>query len=219
MPTDYNIFPRQIKYLLLFYATYPLLLVLSHLMVLKPIVLGPFATSAAIFILPLSYTICDIVAEVYGYKTAKNLVFVGTLLQLLVGTIIYILLKLPSPQFWKFAQDYKDLLAPQILISLYFAFANYLSAYLNAYLLTKWKFLLKGRFFAIRSIGSSLIGESLFTLLTAITYFHGLYHIEYIVRVIISVVLIKLVYAVLVALPATFLVIFLNTPAPTESKE
>lgn len=201
-----------IQYLMFIYSFYTVIIILSHLLVLKVVGIGVFTCSAAAFILPLSYTLCDIVAEAYGYKDAKRLILISTICQLLYGVLLYALLFLPARHMGENHDAYLETLKLQLFITLHFTLISYVSSYINAYTITKWKIMLKGRYFALRSIGASVVGESLFTFVTVLDHslFLHTFSLNYFTNLFFSVMGLKIVYAIVIALPAAIVVRFLK---------
>ena len=121
---------------------------------------------------PLAYILGDILTEVYGFKTARRVIWTGFAALALTTLVFFVLGVLPPEALWE-AQDgftgtaaYNSILGGMstggiVLASL---LAYLVGEFSNAAILSKVKVLMKGRFYWIRSVGSSLAGHLLDTL-------------------------------------------------------
>lgn len=148
---------------------YKLLLPLSFLLLttsLTTFVLGykvidihGYIYSAAALIIPFRYLIGDIIAEIYGLSEAKKIIWLMILCSIIYSTVCVLTIKLPSPPYWSHQSDYDFVLGNTLKIAAYAAFGVTLGSMLNVFLLSKWKVLLKGKWFLFRSLGASITGE------------------------------------------------------------
>jgi queuosine precursor transporter len=168
-------------------------------------VLGGTFTSPFIFILD------DIVAEIYGYKTARSMIIYAFLAQTVFILICQIILITPYPTFFHEQGSYNYILGPQLLRINISGFIAFITAnLLNSYILSRWKILLKGRKFWLRSIGSSIFAEALYSLLAIMLM--ELHSIPFKDIFIVSSLsfLIKVSYSILFCIPATYIVNYLK---------
>lgn len=109
----------------------------------------------------------DVIAEVYGYKIARQ-IFVTTLLSSFIFALLfYFILYLKSPPNWNGFIHYNFVFSQVPFREIWALFATIISWRINIYLLLKWKFLLAGKYFFLRTIGASLIGTILFIIFAA----------------------------------------------------
>lgn len=168
-------------------------------------VLGGTFTSPFVFILD------DIVAEIYGYKVARSLVICAFLFQALFIIICQIVLLMPCPNFFREQNAYYLILGPQLFRIHMSGFVAFVSAnLLNSYILSRWKILLKGKYFWLRSVGSSVFSEAFYTIV-AISLME-LYSIPLKNILIVTMLsfLIKVSYSILFSFPADYLVNYLK---------
>lgn len=118
-----------------------------------------------IFVFPITFSICDIVGEVYGYAYSRLFIWIGVLAEFAFSIIVIIVSHLPSPEFFNYTEAYQVVFDPTI---------RYVGAGLagllvgeltNVYLLTKWKIFLKGNFFIFRCLLSTAFGQALLTII------------------------------------------------------
>lgn len=122
--------------------------------------------SAASMISPIWFMLGDIIAEAYGYKTSRTLFWSVMLCQILFSLLCYFVIKLPSPSFWHGQLSYDFVTGSLFKTAIFALIGNMIAWRINIYLLLKWKVLMCARYFYLRSLGSSGIGEILFSLLS-----------------------------------------------------
>ncbi|OGK96573.1 MAG: transporter [Candidatus Rokubacteria bacterium RIFCSPHIGHO2_12_FULL_73_22] len=138
-------------------------LLTANTMASKLIVLGGVVLSAAIVIFPLSYVLGDVLTEVWGYGAARRVIWLGFACNALMVAALWLGGALPPAPFWKGQAAYEDVLGatPRILLA---SFLGYLAGeFANAYVLARLKILTRGRWLWTRTIGSTLVGQALDT--------------------------------------------------------
>ena len=116
---------------------------------------------AAVIVFPISYICGDVLTEVYGFRAARAVIWLGFACNLLALAAIQIAIALPAAPFYEQQQAYEDVLGTTWRI-----FVASLAAYLvgelaNAYVLARMKSATAGRFLWSRTIGSTVVGEGL----------------------------------------------------------
>jgi queuosine precursor transporter len=154
---------KRLKFLTLLSSLYVMILLLTGVTAHKLIIVGGITASSATFVFPFAYFFEDIITEVYGYKLMRQLIWVTFLCMFLFDFTAWILMHLPSPKGLGQEFGYRVVFNPLILVFASYFIAMNIGSFINAYLLTKWKILTQGRYFWLRSIGASAIGEIVFT--------------------------------------------------------
>ena len=122
------------------------------------------AFDAGTILFPVSYIFGDILTEVYGYKNSRRVIWAGFACLVLSAIIFGVIRILPGEAQWqKYAGDaaYLAILGGMssggiVLASL----AGYWSGeFTNSFVLAKMKILTRGRWLWTRTIGSTLVGE------------------------------------------------------------
>jgi len=195
------------------YKYYNIILMLYLTAVLAPIVLVHkiitifgLTTSVCIFVFPITYSFCDIISEVYGYKTAKQAVWLGIAANLLFTGLISLLVRYPSPASWPHQDAYMLVLSNVFSIAVGALVGTILGSFINIYCITRWKILLRGRLFWLRSIGSSMIGEAVFTLTSVLIVWSGKLPWGQLFTLAFTLFMSKVIYSVVMAGPATLVV-------------
>jgi len=139
-------------------------LITANIIAVKPIDIGlPTALPAAIIIFPLSYIFGDILTEVYGYRWARRVIWLGFFCNLVFVFFAWIGGLLPSDPLWGGQGAYESIFSytPRILIA---SFLGYLAGeFANSFILAKMKILTRGRWLWTRTIGSTVVGQGLDT--------------------------------------------------------
>ena len=159
------------------------------------------------FIYFASPLIIDVVAEVYGFRIAKKLVWSGLFSFLFLAISIFVCFMMPYPKFWKSTIDaYQLALGSVVRTALVSSVTVFLGQLVNTYLITKWKVLLRGRFFWLRSSGSSIIGDAVTVTLTTVGVFSGRVPVGLFTHNILQELVIMVSFSILGAVPATLIV-------------
>ena len=128
----------------------------------------PLVFDGGTLLFPFVYILGDVLTEVYGFKTARRVIWTGFAVMLLAALVFFILGALPAESLWETevgSDAYNNIIGGMsyggiVLASL----AAYLAGeFSNAAVLSKIKVKMKGRFLPVRTIGSSLIGQLLDT--------------------------------------------------------
>jgi uncharacterized integral membrane protein (TIGR00697 family) len=164
-------------------------------------ILGGTLTSPFVFILD------DIIAEVYGYKIARCVILTGFAAQTLFVIICQLVVMAPSPSHFKDGSAYAQILGSSLLRINISGFIAYIVANLvNSYILTRWKVLLKGRKFWLRSLCSSTFSEALYSCIAILMMEINSIPLKDVLKVVVISYLIKAIYSLIFAVPANVLV-------------
>ena len=134
-------------------------LITANIIAVKPISLG--GLPAAIVIFPLSYIVGDILTEVYGYRLARRVIWLGFFCNLIAVIAIWIGQILPPASVWGGQGAYESILGytPRILFASFLAYL--VGEFSNSFILAKMKIKTKGRWLWTRTIGSTMIAQAL----------------------------------------------------------
>ena len=138
-------------------------LISANIIAVKVIAIGPFILPAAIVVFPLSYIFGDILTEVYGYRQARKVIWLGFVCNLLFVIFAWVGQLLPPAPFWGGQQAYESILGytPRLLVA---SFGGYLAGeFGNSFVLAKMKVMTQGRWLWSRTIGSTIAGQGLDT--------------------------------------------------------
>ena len=167
---------------------------------------GLIVPAGTVTIFPLSYLFGDVLTEVYGFRRARLIIWLGFGCNLLAVLAIYLTQVLPPASFWDGQAAYERILGftPRLLAA---SFAAYLvGEFANSIVLAKMKLLTKGRWLWTRTIGSTLVGEGLDSLIFVSIAFAGTIAGGDLLRTMITAWLLKSAYEIL-ATPFTYLIV------------
>lgn len=142
-------------------------LMISQVTAVKPVVFGVVFTGADL-IFPLSYVLGDVLTEVYGFARSRLVIWTGLAANLFMSATLWLVGRMPGEAEWvaEGGQQAWDMLlglAPRIAIASLLAYT--FGEFLNSYVLSRLKVAMQGRHLWFRSIGSSLIGQGVDTLI------------------------------------------------------
>jgi len=181
-------------------------LITANIIIAKQISVFGLVLPAAIIIFPLSYIIGDVLTEVYGYQQARRVIWLGFACNLITVVAIWVGGLLPAATVFEAQAAYERILGntPRFLLA---SFLAYLAGeFANSFVLAKMKIKTKGRWLWARTIGSTLVGQGIDTVIVLTIGFVGVLPLSVLGVMILSHWLVKTAYEVL-ATPFTYLVI------------
>ncbi|NJL03534.1 MAG: queuosine precursor transporter [Chloroflexaceae bacterium] len=134
----------------------------------KIVVLGPFIYDGGTLLFPLSYIFGDILTEVYGYDRARRTIWIGFVSAFLLAVTVALVGVLPGESDWSARvgqKAYDSVLSTTPRIVLASLIAYLAGSFSNAYLLAQMKVLTQGRWLWSRTIGSTVVGQGVDTIL------------------------------------------------------
>jgi len=136
-------------------------LVVSNIIAVKLIQVSGRVFPAGLVIFPLSYLLGDVLTEVYGFRAARAVIWLGFACNLLALAAIQVAIALPAAPFYEQEQAYEDVLGTTWRIFVASLTAYVVGELANAYVLARMKSATRGRFLWSRTIGSTIVGEGL----------------------------------------------------------
>ena len=182
-------------------------LVTANIIAVKLVALGDYIVPAALVIFPLSYIFGDVLTEVYGYRRARQVIWLGFACNALAVVAIYIGQLLPPAVPFQDAQGaYERILgyAPRLLAGSFVAYL--IGEFTNSFVLAKMKVATQGRMLWARTIGSTVIGAGLDTATFNAIAFGGALPNEVLLNIIMTAWFLKVVYEIAVT-PLTYAVV------------
>jgi uncharacterized integral membrane protein (TIGR00697 family) len=148
-------------------------LVTANIIAVKLVDLFGLTVPAAVIIFPVSYILADVLTEVYGYRQARRVIWLGFLCNLLVIAAVVAAQILPAASFWDGQAAYERILgyAPRLLAASFLAYL--VGEFANSFVLAKMKIATGGRWLWSRTIGSTLVGQGLDSLVFMTLAFAG----------------------------------------------
>jgi queuosine precursor transporter len=187
-------------------AVFVTCLITANITAVKLLDIGGIVMDAGTLIFPVSYIFGDVLTEVYGFRTARRVIWLGFLCNVLAVAVISLGGALPAAEFWNGQGAYDRILgyAPRVLLA---SFCAYLVGELaNSVVLARLKVATNGRFLWLRTIGSTVVGQGLDSLIFVILAFAFTVPASAIVGIILTQWVIKSLYEA-AATPFTYLVV------------
>ncbi len=177
---------RSYRYFDLIMAFFVAILLISNVASSKIMDLGPFTFDGGTILFPLSYIFGDILTEVYGYRRSRRVIWTGFGCAALMAAVFAVVGALPPAEGWEGQEAYLAILGLTPRIVLGSLVAYFCGEFSNSYILAKMKLFTKGRWLWTRTIGSTLVGEGVDTLLFVSIAFYGILPFGLLVSVVIS---------------------------------
>lgn len=180
--------------------------IVANIIAVKLIVVAGQVLTAGIIIFPVSYICGDVLTEVYGYRRARLVIWLGFFCNLAATLAIWIGQILPPAPFWTGQAAYEQILGytPRLLLASFLA--SLVGEFVNAFVLAKMKIATQGRWLWSRTIGSTIVGQGIDSLIFVLVAFLGTIPVSGLVAIIGSQWLVKTVYEAL-ATPLTYAVV------------
>lgn len=161
------------RYFDLIMALFVAVLLISNVASSKILQLGPFTFDGGTLLFPISYIFGDILTEVYGYRRSRRVIWVGFACAGLMAGVFALVGALPPAEGWENQEAYEAILGTTPRIVLGSLIAYFAGEFSNSYTLAKMKILTEGRWLWTRTIGSTLVGEGVDTILFVTIAFAG----------------------------------------------
>jgi len=181
-------------------------LITANIVAVKLVEISGFVLPAGTIIFPISYIFGDVLTEVYGFRQARRVIWLGFFCNFIVVVAIWIGQVLPPSSFWDGQKAYERILGytPRLLVASFLAYL--VGEFANSFVLAKMKIATKGRWLWTRTIGSTLVGEGLDSLVFMTLAFAGTIPMAALLLAILTQWLVKSVYEA-AATPLTYIVV------------
>ena len=160
----------------------------------------------AVILFPVTYIIGDVLTEVYGFRNARSVIWMGFACSFFAVMVYILTLALPHPGFWENQAAFETVLGttPRVAFA---SFAGYLfGEFSNSIILSRLKVLTKGKNLWVRTIVSTLVGEGFDSVLFILISFWGTMENSVVLQMILFQYLFKVGYEVLFT-PVTYAVV------------
>ena len=165
-----------------------------------------FTFGTGVLFFPISYVFNDVLTEVYGYARARKVVWAGFGAIIFASFMSWAVVALPAAPGWNDQQAYVTVFGqtPRIVFASLAAF--FVGEFTNSYVLAKMKLKTNGRYLWMRTIGSTIVGEGVDSIIFYPAAFWGVWSSDLLLTVMISNYVIKVAWETIVT-PVTYLVV------------
>lgn len=171
---------QQFRYYDLMMAAFVAILLLSNIIgASKPSYIplpdgSQWAFGAGVLFFPISYIIGDVLTEVYGYARARRVIWTGFAALAFMAFMAWVVVKLPPAAGWPGQASYEFVFSNSWRIVLASMTAFWVGEFANSYVLARMKIWTAGRHLWMRTIGSTVVGQGLDSLIFYPLAFYGL---------------------------------------------
>lgn len=205
-PVTLQEYPQNFRYYDLLVSAFVAVLLVSNLVAPKLISWGPLVFSGAQLLFPITYIFGDVFTEVYGYAGSRRAIWNGFLASLLLTAISAVIVALPPSPEWQNQAAYEIVLGsmPRIVIASLVAY--WAGEFTNSFVMARMKVMSQGKHLWMRTIGSTVAGQAVDTVLVVTIIFAGSVSLKTLLTLIASGYFSKVLYEVL-ATPLTYLAV------------
>ncbi len=197
---------RRFRYLDVLTTAFVVILLIYNLLAQKLCRIGPITISASMLVFPITYIFGDVFTEIYGYAASRRAIWMGFFGTALLWVAAALALKLPPDPRWHNQAAFTVVFnfLPRMLISSLVSF--FTGEFANSYVMARLKVQTNGRWLWTRTVGSTIVGQAVDTVLFMYLTFGGVYPNSLILNLILVNYFAKVAYEV-IATPLTYLVI------------
>ena len=170
---------KQYQYYDFIMAAFAVVLVCSNLIgpgkitqINAPIV-GTLTFGAGIMFFPISFIFGDILTEVYGYAASRRVIWAGFIGLAFASLMAWVIVSLPPAPEWHDQTAYQSVFGSTGRIALASLVSFVVGEFVNSFVLAKMKILTQGRWLWSRTIGSTIFGEAVDSILFFPLAFYG----------------------------------------------
>src|SRR5579864_7697815 len=181
-------------------------LLISNLVGSKICAVGPFRISGAQLLFPITYIFGDVFTEVYGYAGSRRAIWIGFGASALMAVMGMVIVALPPHTDWHNQEAFAVVFGfvPRVVASSLIAY--WAGEFANSFVMSKMKLLTSGKYLWTRTVGSTVAGQAVDTVIVMVLLFVGREPAWTIVNLILSGYIAKVVYEVL-ATPMTYAIV------------
>ena len=187
---------------MMFGMLFTVCLIVANIVGQKLITVAGIDVTAGLLIFPVTYIMNDLIAEVWGYRKMRLIIWTWFMMNFLVVLIFRISILAPASKYFPNQQAFELILhsTERVTVASFIAFL--FGSFLNAYVMSKMKILQHGRHFSIRAVVSTIVGEGADSLVFFTIAFSGILHRHELMIMILTQTGLKTAYEIL-ALPVT----------------
>ncbi len=198
--------PQKFRYYDMLVSAFVVVLLISNIVAPKFIAIGWLRFSGAQLLFPITYIFGDIFTEVYGYAASRRAIWNGFFAAALLAALSWVVVSLPPSPDWPNQKAYETVLGiiPRLVAASLIAY--WAGEFANSFVMARMKVLTNGKYLWTRTVGSTVVGQGVDTMLVMVLAFGGIMSNTDIFRAIVSGYTAKVIYEVAMT-PVTYLVV------------
>ena len=198
---------RHFRYFDYVMAAFVAILLLSNLIGASKLAsVQGFTFGAGILFFPVSYVLGDVLTEVYGYANARRCVWAGFAALLFMAFMSWVVVKLPAAAGWDGQAAYESVFGNTWRIVAASVLAFWAGEFVNSFVLAKLKIVTGGKHLWSRTIGSTVFGQAVDSLIFYPVAFLGTWSNAQVLTVMITNWALKVLWEALLT-PVTYAVV------------
>ncbi|MSU75676.1 MAG: VUT family protein [Candidatus Magasanikbacteria bacterium] len=194
------------KFYQLISALFVTCLIISNIIAVKIGSFGGYFLPVAVILFPITYIIGDVLTEVYGFAAARRVIWIGFFCNLLAVIAIWIGIKITPAPFFQNQSAFETILGftPRLLVASFVAYL--VGQFANSLVLAKMKVKTQGKYLWMRTIGSTIVGEGLDSVIFITLAFTGVMPGTVVGSLIVTQWIFKVLFETVLT-PVTYLVV------------
>lgn len=195
----------QYKYFIILVVVYCSLLCCGDLLGARLILLSSVTVSAGSFITSTNYILSDLVTDVYGYQFGRQLIWLGIMTTIIFSCVNSVLNAFPAPSYWMSKMAFDQVLNVSFRTAIAYIVAILTGDFLNIYIISRWKIFVSGRYYLVRVITCSIVGETVYVILFYCILMLGSLPLAKIWPLMLTSLLTKILFGIIAAIPTSFI--------------
>jgi uncharacterized integral membrane protein (TIGR00697 family) len=197
---------QNFKYYDIIAGLFVAVLIISNIASAKVASVAGFNFDGGTILFPISYIFGDILTEVYGYKKSRRIIWLGFACLVMMALTLAAVQYLPAAKDWPNQGAYEAVLGfvPRLVLASLIAY--WAGEFTNSYVLAKMKIRTSGRHLWSRTIGSTVVGEGVDSLVFSLVAFYGTMPLPALLNLMGTIYVFKVLFEAL-ATPITYKVI------------
>lgn len=199
--------PRQYRYYDVIVGAFVAILLCSNIIGAgKVTTIAGFTFSAGVLFFPLSYVFGDVLTEVYGYARSRRVVWAGFAALGFAAFMSWVVVQLPPGEGWGGQAAHAAIFGQTPRIAVASLCGYFAGEFVNSYVLAKMKLWSRGRCLWMRTVGSTIVGEAVDSLVFYPLAFLGVWDTDLVLTVMVTNYGLKVAWEALLT-PVTYRVV------------
>ena len=188
---------KKEKYFFYLVIIFVVCVLVANVIAGRLIQIGSLQLPASILVFLITFIIGDLLTEIYGFKKSIKVIIIGFISNLFLTSICLLVVHLPAPTDWNLSEAYSQVFnyTPRVFCASFCAFL--VGSIVNSYLMIIIKKATKNKFFWLRTITSTIVGEFLDSFIFCTISFVGILEFKDIMLMVLLQASIKILYEVL----------------------
>ncbi len=181
-------------------------LIVANIIAQKTITVFGLSATAGLLVFPVSYIVNDLIAEVWGFRKARLIIWYGFLMNFFVVIVFRLSIAIPGNDYFASQDAFEIVLGATTRLTIASFIAFLVGSFVNAFIMSKMKIAQKGKGFSIRAVVSTFAGEGIDSLIFFFIAFVGILPLHVLFELTLHIALLKTAYEILVLPLTVFLV-------------